>query len=333
MIKLPKFDGPGLQLSSYRKNAFNYLNYLIYNQKFKVEKITKCFCSSENFHTLSFYDRFGLPFGTQICKDCGLITQTLRIHPDNLSELYDKIYWPLVDGSEIPTFVTEPKKNEKDSFILKHIKKSELITIFEIGCGSGTRISKLKNELESKGNKVKAIACDYSDQAVTIASKKSIQVIKGGVDEISKFGKADILILSHVFEHMPDLKNAIQEILKLTHDDSLVYIEVPGVLDLVNKKEYGYSYQDYNILVHTYNFSLNTLSNVLSTGGFKLVEGDEYIRAVFQKGKINKINSSYLEIINSITKAYERQLILEKSIIYKLKNYIKKVLKAILNKS
>ena len=42
----------------------------IYLQEIKFKKVSKCFCGSR-FEQLSRFDRFGLPFGTQICRSCG----------------------------------------------------------------------------------------------------------------------------------------------------------------------------------------------------------------------------------------------------------------------
>lgn len=116
-----------------------------------------------------------------------------------------------------------------------------------------------------------------------------------------------------MFEHFPDLALAMEQIEKIVHEDSLIYIEVPGVVDLENKREYLFNYQIYCVLAHTYNFSLSTLSYVMSTCGFKLVEGDEYIRAVFKKGTANiKQSSAYTHIMASLERAYKKQLALER---------------------
>ena len=159
-----------------------------------------------------------------------------------------------------------------------------------MGVGSGHKIISLKNALDKKGYKTELFGCDYSEDALNFCSKNKIKTVKGGFDEISKFGKADILILSHLFEHLPDLKWGLEKIEMLTHSNSYIYVELPGIIDLPNKLEYMYNYQDYNVLAHTYNFSLKTLSYVFSTKNYKLLKGDEYIRSIFQKGKPESFN-------------------------------------------
>lgn len=311
MTKLPIFEEVGMQLVRERRKAFNEFNEMVYSGVVTVEPVEACFCGSHNFQLLSRYDRFGLPFGTQICRSCGIITQTLRIHPDSLAEFYEKIYWPLISGQA--NYSTAPKKDETSPYLLKHIPKHwRDIRIFEVGCGSGGRISRLADELKQLGHAVTSVGCDYSSHALKMAEQKGVESVHGGMDELLAAGKADILILSHVFEHFPDLTQATEQIEKLIHGDSLVYVEVPGVMDLENKKEYLFNYQLYCVLAHTYNFSLSTLTHVLSRRGLNLVEGDEYVRAVFKKGDPQgQPASAYDQIIASLQRAYEKQLALE----------------------
>ena len=53
--------------------------------------------------------------------------------------------------------------------------------------------------------------------------------------------------------------------------------------DKTNKSEYLYDYQDYSVLAHIHNFSLDTLSLVFKNFGFDLIKGNEYVRSVFGK--------------------------------------------------
>jgi 2-polyprenyl-3-methyl-5-hydroxy-6-metoxy-1,4-benzoquinol methylase len=332
MTDLPLFQDVGMPLGIERRKAFNEFNEMVYNGAVKVQSVDLCFCGSREFKVLSRYDRFGLPFGTKICKSCGLISQTLRIHPDSLPYFYDKVYWPLISGQE--NYSTDPKKDETYSYLLKHIPAHwKEIRIFEVGCGAGERISRLTNELKHSGRLVTAVGCDYSSLALRLAARNKIQTIRGGMGELSATGKADVLILSHVFEHFPDLEQSTAQIDKLIHDDTLVYIEVPGVIDLENKKEYSCDYQDYCVLAHTYNFSLSTLAYVMSNRGLKLVEGDEYVRAVFKRGQTKDQSTfAYEQIMDALKRARRKQLELENRRYRPILNYLRNIAKALLRR-
>ena len=332
MNNLNIYEGFGIPLFGDRRKAFNEFNEMVYAGVIKTELVEICFCGENKFELLSRFDRFGLPFGTQICSSCGLVGQTRRISPQSLPIFYEKIYWPLISSSD--HYSTSPKKSETFSYLLKHIRGvNKEIRIFEVGCGSGMRIAKLRDELICESYKVVAIGCDYSTQALHLAHQKNIKVIHGGMNELRIEGKADVLILSHVFEHFPNIAESIEQIETLIHDDTLIYIEVPGIEDLENKREYLFDYQMYCVLAHTYNFSLTTLCNVMATREIGLLEGDEYIRAVFRKGRFrDQKTSGYKGVINALNRAEikRRATMLRRD--WWIMKYLRGLAKALLNR-
>lgn len=105
----------------------------------------------------------------------------------------------------------------------------------------------------------------------------------------------DCVILSHVMEHLLDLKSAVSSIQNLLRDDGLVYIEVP---DANRYKDFIFSpFQDINT-EHINHFSLGALQNLFAD--FQLVSIGEKnilsspdmpypaIYGVFKKSKINE---------------------------------------------
>lgn len=336
-MSFPVFESAPVPLNEVQRHAIMHFHELLYRGEITLRPVSECFCGEKKFESLSRCDRFGLPFGTQICSACGLILQTIQIHPDSMSIFYDRIYWPLVTGRAASDlrqndYVTPPKLDEASSFILKSVDTTkERIRIFEVGCGAGVRISRLKSELQQRGHQVEAFGCDYSSDALAQAKENQVAVVKGGFDEIRIFGRADILILSHVFEHFPDLSLALSQINAVINDDSLVYIEVPGVNDLENKKEYSFNYQYYSVVAHTYNFSLQSLCNVMSAGGFRLIDGDEYVRSVFVRDKSGtNFASAYEKSIYALQRASSKWKQLELRRNRPVVKYFRNLAKAVL---
>ena len=324
----------GIPLNGVRRKAFNEFNNGVYLKKIKINKVTNCFCGSTDFLALSSYDRFGLPFGTQICNSCGLVTQTIRIDESSMPYFYENIYWPLIAGKEGNYFTFEKEIHPNPFFLEEMNFNKNILKIFEVGCGAGNKIINLSKLLEKKGLIVKKYGVDYSENALKVAKSRGITGAKGGINSLSKFGKADIVILSHVFEHFTDLRTSMDEVRNLMHEESYLYIEVPGINDLENKREYQYSYQMYSVLAHTFNFSLRSLTNVLNIGGFELIKGDEYVRSLFKISEKHFSSSDFIsahsETIEALKRAKKKNIKFNSFRKNFLVSYLIKILKTLL---
>ena len=308
---MASFDGLslrdlGMPLWGLRRAAFNSLNEKIYNKLYTLKETEACFCGGCELERLSRFDRFGLPFGTLICRSCGLITIDKVLSDDDIPTFYNELYWPLITGARTPLFeTTQEDYGDFLAYLAPFVPDARVI--MEIGCGSGHRLGQVRST--SAASRCKYIGCDYSEKALELAARRGVEVIHGGARELSSRGKADILILSHVFEHFVDLDNALRDIGELIHRDSIVYIEVPGVIDLENKREYGYDYQDYCVLAHIHNFSLATLTAVVGKTALKLVKGNEYVRAIFSmtaKATHRIAGNPYEDIMSALERARAR---------------------------
>lgn len=67
-------------------------------------------------------------------------------------------------------------------------------------------------------------------------------------------------------------------------DDGLLYVEVPGVMSLHERRVYAFDYLRYVTHAHIYHFNLVSLADQFSRAGFELVYGNEEVEAVFRKG-------------------------------------------------
>ena len=111
--------------------AFNLFNEMVYQGVIQIDSVDFCFCGESDFARLSRFDRFGLPFGTQICRSCGLITQTLRMKSESLPLFYERIYWPLITG-DTPDYTTKTDSDDALDLIRKYLSvpNSKSIKIF-----------------------------------------------------------------------------------------------------------------------------------------------------------------------------------------------------------
>lgn len=308
----------GVNLRGAKARYYFELLKRIFEGDYPIEHVTKCYCGCGDLEQLSVQDRFALPFGTRICMSCGLIQLSPRICAKSLPNFYNEIYYGLILGDGIKESSAIDRRMARN--IYKILKKDAIadsgnkeVKVIDIGCGNGVRLKEIIRLAESDGTKIRGLGCDYSSCAVEIAAKKNIDCRLGGVASLAG-EKTDIVILSHVIEHFVDIRAEFEAINKFMQKGSFLYVEVPGVEDLVNRAEYGYDYLLYSVMAHMYNFNLASLRSVVEPFGFEFIRGDEYIRSVFRFNPGHRPNldlsGNYKRIISSLECAEKKRKIL-----------------------
>jgi len=268
----------------------------IQNKKIKLEEATSCICcTSANLEKLLDVDRFDLPFGSYICKDCGLVITSPRIQQESLPYYYEKYYHPLNYGKESLEHQVALFKECQGKKIYRklqlHISNKPELDVLEIGAGVGSVLDEFREEASKEKIKVNLLGTEYSAECIEQCKRRNIIAIEGNAETVlTQNRKFDIIILSHVFEHFIDLENELNVLKKLLKDDGLLYIEVPGLLDNHDKAYYDFSFLGYSVHAHMYNFTLVTLRNIVEKYGFILEEGNEKVETIFHLGKNNHVN-------------------------------------------
>ncbi|MGE4232418.1 MAG: class I SAM-dependent methyltransferase [Bacteriovoracia bacterium] len=222
----------------------------------------KCPChhsdKSKKDIKISEIDRYGLPLNTVYCSACG----TLRIDPyltnDSLSTFY-RLYYQQMYGRTVQLDGLFANQRVYGKKILDIYKSTlpDAATILEIGCGTG---GALKVFSESGFN---VAGCDYSEKLISYGRQfEGLNKIQNSsIDEfLDNFqGKADLIYLHHVFEHLNNLDTALEALKKALNPSGRVLIIVPNVYEI---SEYAYPAGDlllYLHIAHKYNFSSQCL--------------------------------------------------------------------------
>ncbi len=278
-------------LRKLNKVSEKYKNLLlddIENKTIKTEEVTSCeCCNSDNLEQLLEVDRFDLPFGSYMCKECGLVITSPRIKQESLPYYYEKYYHPLNYGKEdlgnqVALFAEGQGKKIYNKLHKYFLDKVDL-NVLEIGAGVGNVLDEFRAEALDSGIKVNLLGTEYSAECIVQCNTRNVETIAGNAKAVLKYNKKfDVIILSHVFEHFIDLENELNILKQLLNDDGLLYIEVPGILKNHNKAYYDFSFLGYSVHAHMYNFSLVTLKNTVEKHGFYLKDGNEEVEAIFQ---------------------------------------------------
>lgn len=268
-------------------NAFLKLNELQSEMKNKIDNKVRCgiydfenidcpICgNSKDYTKISQKDRYGLHYPVVCCKKCGLVVTNPRMTQKSYDQFYTDEYRKLYNGTDKPTdkfFQDQYRKGKKIYKFLPNLPESTYI--LEVGCGAGGILYYLKE----KGFKVKGI--DIGEEYIQYGIKKGLDLEACKLQNLKLDIKPDLIIYSHVFEHILDVKNELTFIKQNLHENGMLYIEVPGLKNVHN------SYMDFMIYLqnaHTYHFTLETLNNLVHIHGFELSKGNQFVRSLFKR--------------------------------------------------
>ena len=118
----------------------------------------------------------------------------------------------------------------------------------------------------------------------------------------------DGIILRHVLEHILSPREFLFKIRDLLQPRGKLYVEVPGLLAILDGK-YRFNLLEYFVIEHVTLFCLKTLTGLLNTAGFKLVEGNEHVFAIYEPSGCAKASLKWVPeippIINQLSAAEE----------------------------
>ena len=271
------FDSPHIKLAETQVQSL-----LEFQGKVKQETYTfedsSCLCGDPKGIIITDRDRYCLPVRTYLCTSCGTLRTSPRLDEPSLSAFYEQDYRSIYVGNpQAPDEFFEQQKIHGVSiseFVWKTIKPEKDLTVFDVGCGAGGTLIPFKN----LGCKV--FGCDLGSQYLHRGISAGLTLEHGGVASLYQYGKADLVILSHVLEHFPQPLETLKNISEGMSENGYLYIEVPGIFNIHN------AYKDpllYFQNAHFYHFTLSTLTFLLQQAGFELVKGDNAVQALYQK--------------------------------------------------
>jgi 2-polyprenyl-3-methyl-5-hydroxy-6-metoxy-1,4-benzoquinol methylase len=150
----------------------------------------------------------------------------------SLNLFYAEDYDALYRGrkkSDLRTFSFQYKRGKR---IINFIKKYDSVFSFDrklvldVGCGTGGVLAAFKDA----GAQV--IGFDLGADLEYGVKVHRLCLNRGTIEGYHETQKPDIIIYSHVMEHLPFPQEELKRIKKVCHEKTLVYIEVPGVLSM-----------------------------------------------------------------------------------------------------
>ena len=258
---------------------------------------------------------YSLPISFQICDGCGLIFSSEYFSVEFAEYFYTNLY-NRFKGERTANEFFEHRTSEsaycwiRFQYIKSNLGKDfyDIFTVVEPGCNDGCNLFPFYHD----GKEV--YGCDFDEKRMEPGRNLGMNISRGGINVLVDLDlQADLIILSHVIAHIPNLDDFLHKVRNILKPSGWVYIESPGYKWQVQtrknqRKISGYeSHNDFLSFLQfefCYVFELETLKLALRKNGFNFYKGDEVIRSIFQldskvsKTKISSLSNRGTEIFN-----------------------------------
>lgn len=198
------------------------------------------------------------------CSHCSLVFLNPMYSDGELAALYPADYYAYHDERGVGKWKARAKKLLGYWQGTKDPNFEEPGLMLDIGCGSGTFLSGMRN----RGWSVYGV--EINRAAAELAQSRGLNVFngvlpKGGFPEES----FDYVRASHSFEHITRPHETLDEVYKLLKPDGKFHIAVPNV-DSVTAHLFGRNWYHLCAPVHAFHYSAETLERILRMHGFKV---------------------------------------------------------------
>lgn len=233
---------------------------------------------AELLHTQKFVLPEGHPlsagYDVVCCCDCGFVYADTSVTQDEYDLFYAK-YSKYEDnktttgGGETPW---DRKRFDETASFISSFLPDRKAGILDIGCANGGLLKSLKEV-----GYTKLFGVDPSPACVENVSRSGIDAQIGSLSDPLNFGLYDCILMSHVLEHVSNLKGVLTSIYLSANDKgksskTYVYIEVPNA-SRYNDNVFA-PFQDFNT-EHINHFSQRCLENLMRLSGFTVITKGE----------------------------------------------------------
>lgn len=218
----------------------------------------------ENCKLLSSYD-------VVFCQNCGFVYADTSSSQQDYDDFYQNLSKYENDSTSSGAGVTKLDKErlERTATDIAKIVTNRSSIILDVGCVNGGLLTFLE-----KAGFSNLYGIDPSKNCVRRAKEHGLKVFQGGLFSdwgkfLEKGEKFDLIILSHVLEHIKDVKIAIGNLVTHLNKKGMFYVEVPDAEEYQNHLITPFYYFDPEHINH---FDQNSLENLGANNGLVTVK-------------------------------------------------------------
>ena len=259
-----------------------------------------------------------------ICKKCGHGQLKNQVDP---IYLYQKQYAHRTSKSPLAVQMNNDFKKK----LFNIIGNRKFNCVLEVGCNDLFLAKELKKHSKKViglepiwGKEVKKIDNKVSVVGGFINDNLAVEKIKSCVKE----KKIDLVVSSHTFEHVDNVRDSLEKVLKLVDDNCLFVIEVPSLDSIVRNQHYDQIFHQ-----HLHYFCESPIKRLIQDlnctflnidYNYQIWGGNVAFAFVKKKSKLKKTTNSYFNT-NQIKQDYKSFRERCKKIIDYLKNQKKPI--------
>lgn len=249
-----------------------------YYLSLKKEYIPCTVCDSSKHVVVFNDDRYNMGIKTVMCKHCGFVFTNPRPTSKEMESFYRENYRRFYFG------YPDPGSDEYQNSVLRQIALSraewlgsfvrdelvsEVPSVLDIGCGEGAFLNLMGKAYASKclyGIEPDPVYAEYAGKTNGANVTVGVNALDFIQENQNMLGSFDLVLLSHVLEHIYNPIEVLAQIKSLLKDDGILCVEVP------NLGSSAWSGNGMFHIAHVNHFSSESLTTVLSLSGFECIK-------------------------------------------------------------
>lgn len=243
-------------------------------EKLVWEDVLSCpLCHGVSFRQRSRHWWRALRINLVQCKGCDLVLQSPRLSPQGLGTFYEEHYRTEIDSASQESLFQRGMRRGAyiQEFLVNNGISCENRRVVEVGCGYGG----ILEAFHQVGGIISG--CDLEPNAAKFALGRGLDVRQGGIEVLSDVAaSADIVILSHVLEHIPEPIEFLAAVASLLKPGGVLYVEVPGIENPRVIKQNGAVQPG-----HLIYFNKEILQKTCETADFKHMIDNDIVQALY----------------------------------------------------
>lgn len=153
-------------------------------------------------------------------------------------------------------------RSERRRYKCMYLNKIAPGRLLEVGCGNGKRLARMRAlGWDVTGQEIDPVASEY------VREEKGIPVHLGPLETMDTHGEFDVVILSHVIEHVHDPVALLRMCHRLLKKNGLLVLLTPNVASYGHRK-FGAGWRGLESPRHIHLFTCKTLVRLAQKSGF-----------------------------------------------------------------